>query len=133
MGPTSFGDSPYQSFSAFAGNPYYIDLEYLIEEGLLLIPFLPRTVFEMKFHRHIKTVIINPVAVILQKCLEFLSWQEWDEDIRLRRREAVEKYRKLLAEDIEFWKFCQFKFREQWNRLRAYVNQLGMKFAAIDQ
>lgn len=34
-GPTSFGDSPYQSFSAFAGNPYFIDLETLIEEGLL--------------------------------------------------------------------------------------------------
>ena len=27
VGPTSFGDSPYQSFSAFAGNPYYIDLD----------------------------------------------------------------------------------------------------------
>ncbi len=35
IGPTSFGDSPYQSFSAFAGNPYFIDLEYLIQEGLL--------------------------------------------------------------------------------------------------
>lgn len=35
-GPTSFGDSPYQSFSAFAGNPYFIDLDTLIEEGLLL-------------------------------------------------------------------------------------------------
>ena len=35
LGPTSFGDSPYQSFSTFAGNPYFIDLEGLIEEGLL--------------------------------------------------------------------------------------------------
>ena len=35
VGPTSFGDSPYQSFSAFAGNPYFIDLDVLIEEGLL--------------------------------------------------------------------------------------------------
>ena len=35
MGPTGFGDSPYQSFSAFAGNPYFVDLEMLIEEGLL--------------------------------------------------------------------------------------------------
>ena len=33
--PTSFGDSPYQSPSSFAGNPYFIDLEELIEEGLL--------------------------------------------------------------------------------------------------
>ena len=35
LGPTSFGDSPYQSFSTFAGNPYFIDLEKLIEEGLV--------------------------------------------------------------------------------------------------
>ena len=35
LGPTSYGDSPYQSFSAFAGNPYLIDLQVLIEKGLL--------------------------------------------------------------------------------------------------
>lgn len=35
MGPTSYGDSPYSSFSTFAGNPYFIDLDMLIEEGLL--------------------------------------------------------------------------------------------------
>ena len=33
--PTSYGDSPYQSFSTFAGNPYFIDLEELIQEGVL--------------------------------------------------------------------------------------------------
>lgn len=35
LGPTGYGDSPYQSFSTFAGNPYYIDLEVLIQEGFL--------------------------------------------------------------------------------------------------
>ena len=35
LGPTSFGDSPYQSFSTFAGNPYFIDLDLLAEDGLL--------------------------------------------------------------------------------------------------
>lgn len=35
IGPTSYGDSPYQSFSAFAGNPYFIDLELLCETRLL--------------------------------------------------------------------------------------------------
>ena len=35
LGPTGYGDSPYQSFSTFAGNPYYIDLDTLKEEGLL--------------------------------------------------------------------------------------------------
>ena len=35
LGQTSYGDSPYQSFSAFAGNPYFIDFDILIHEGLL--------------------------------------------------------------------------------------------------
>ena len=35
LGPTGYGDSPYQSFSTFAGNPYYIDMELLIEDGYL--------------------------------------------------------------------------------------------------
>ena len=35
LGPTSYGDSPYQSFSTYASNPYFIDLELLIEDGLL--------------------------------------------------------------------------------------------------
>ena len=35
IGPTSYGDSPYQSFSTYAGNPYFISLEDLIDQGLL--------------------------------------------------------------------------------------------------
>ena len=35
LGQTSYGDSPYQSFSSFAGNPYFIDLEQLVEQQLL--------------------------------------------------------------------------------------------------
>ena len=35
VGPTSYGDSPYQSFSTYAGNPYFVDLDTLREDGLL--------------------------------------------------------------------------------------------------
>ena len=35
LGPTSYGDSPYQSFSTYAGNPYFIDLDLLVDDGLL--------------------------------------------------------------------------------------------------
>ena len=35
LGPTSYGDSPYQAFSTFAGNPYFIDLDTLIADDLL--------------------------------------------------------------------------------------------------
>ena len=35
LGPTSYGDSPYQSFSTFAGNPYFIDLDFFVIDGFL--------------------------------------------------------------------------------------------------
>ena len=35
LGPTGYGDSPYSAFSTFAGNPYYIDLNMLVKDGLL--------------------------------------------------------------------------------------------------
>ena len=35
VGPTGYGDSPYQSFSTFAGNPYFIDLDLLVDDGLI--------------------------------------------------------------------------------------------------
>ena len=35
VGPTSYGDSPYQSFSTYAGNPYFVDLDLLVRDGLL--------------------------------------------------------------------------------------------------
>ena len=35
LGPTGYGDSPYQSFSTFAGNPYYINLDQLVSYGWL--------------------------------------------------------------------------------------------------
>ena len=35
VGPTSYGDSPYQSLSAYAGNPYFIDLDILKDDGLI--------------------------------------------------------------------------------------------------
>jgi 4-alpha-glucanotransferase len=42
IGPTGYGDSPYQSFSAFAGNPYFIDPGLLAQQGLLKPEELPR-------------------------------------------------------------------------------------------
>ena len=43
--PTGYGDSPYQAFSSFAGNPYFIDLDRLREEGLLTAAELEKTDF----------------------------------------------------------------------------------------
>ncbi len=158
LGPTSYGDSPYQSFSAFAGNPYFIDLDTLIEEGLLT----EADVVDCEWGTNPQYVdyekIYNSRFVVLQKAFQAftpdaaydifveqnawlneyasymaikrhfnnLSWQEWDEDIRFREPEAVEKYEKLLADEINFWIFTQYKFYQQWTMLKSYANALGI-------
>ena len=50
LGPTSYGDSPYQSFSTFAGNPYFIDLDSLIERKLLSLSQVRKTDFGADIH-----------------------------------------------------------------------------------
>ena len=75
IGPTGFGNSPYQSYSAFAGNPYFIDLDRLAEQGLLtqndilkfgpvfLMTKLQNIVFNC-CKQHMKTAIIYIVPII---------------------------------------------------------------------
>lgn len=162
VGPTSFGDSPYQSFSAFAGNPYFIDLDYLVEEKLLKreeiiglqwletedkvdyekiyqqrFPVL-RKAFQRSIHTNSKEFISfceknsfwlkdYSLYMAVKGHFDNHEWQLWDEDIKFRRQEAVDRYTKLLDDEIKFWEFCQYKFFEQWNRLKAYVNKLGIQ------
>ena len=162
VGPTSFGDSPYQSFSAFAGNPYFIDLDYLVDEGLLDREELQNT-FWGKDPEYIEyDVIYNVRFDILRKAFKasahkdtaeyaaFLEensfwihdyalfmaikadhnnqeWLSWEKDIRFHKPEAVAKYEKKLADEIDFYIFLQYKFYEQWLRLKAYANKKGIK------
>ncbi len=162
VGPTSYGDSPYQSFSAFAGNPYFIDLDYLVEEGLLTKGQIKKfpwgdnkeyidyaTVYNSRFKvlriayensNHKET---GEYANFLKKNEYWLDdysmymavkfyfdnqeWSKWDDDIKARTDEGMNKYREMLADDIDFWKFCQFKFFEQWDNLRTYANENGVE------
>ncbi len=55
------------------------------------------------------------------------SWTEWDEDIRMRRPEAVKKYEEMLEDDILFYRFQQLKFQEQWEKLKTYANEQGIR------
>jgi 4-alpha-glucanotransferase len=161
VGPSGYGDSPYQSFSAFAGNPYYIDLDILIEEGLLdkedtdgqrwferedevdynrLFDqrFLAlKKAFSRSRHEDLPAYLSfcrehsywledYSLFMAVKEHFEGRQWLEWDEDIRLRRTEALEKYRSLLKSGIDFWKFCQFKFYMQWQALKNYANEKGV-------
>lgn len=157
LGPTSYGDSPYQSFSAFAGNPYFIDLDTLAEEKLLTkeeidacywcdneeevkydavyyyrFPLL-RKAWERSCHEGTKAyenfcrsnehwLEDYALYMALKEFFGNEEWLKWEEPIRFRKPEAVEAYREKLKDEIRYWKFLQFKFYEQWEKLRAYVN-----------
>lgn len=161
LGPTSYGDSPYQSFSTFAGNPYFISLEALIEEGVLekdecdSVDFgnrpasvdygklyagrfkLLRKAYERsriyenpEFKRfcEVHSWWLDDYALFMavKDCFQGKSWVEWAEDIRFRCDNALDYYRKELYFDIEFYKYIQFKFRQQWMELKAYANRQGI-------
>lgn len=162
VGPTSYGDSPYQSFSTYAGNPYLIDLDTLVEEGLVTKEQLdsfdwgsnPAEVdYEKIYNSRFKVLRIafenfkskdqskfNAFAednanwldnyalyMAVKNSFGMVSWTEWPEDIKMREEGAIEYYENELSDDIYFWKFVQFKFYEQWESFRAYVNGLGIK------
>lgn len=161
IGPTSFGDSPYQAMSAFAGNPYLIDLDDLIDEGLLSQPEVrslgwgnDRTgidyavLFEnrykilrqafARFDREKEAYIqfqkeqggwLPEYALFMALKHEHHdeSWENWEEELKRREPAALESNRERLAEDIEFWKFCQFQFYRQWKRLKDYANTKGVQ------
>lgn len=162
LGPTGYGDSPYQSFSTFAGNPYFIDLDTLISEGLLdecevnnfdwgeddssidyeKIWLSRFKVLKLAFNRFNKdnncdynnfisenAFWLNDYALYMAVKNKFngVSFIEWDEDIRMRHPEAIERYSNELGEEIDFFKFQQFEFNTQWNRLKSYANENGIK------
>lgn len=162
LGPTSYGDSPYQSFSTNAGNPYFIDLDMLIEDGLLTKEDVKKEkwgtnpryvdygqiyisrfkVLEKAKERGYKSLIneigafvdVNPwvenyaLFMALKKHFNMISWQEWpEEDIRLHDKDAVLKYKMELSDDMEFYIFIQYLFFKQWDKLKKYINDLGIE------
>jgi 4-alpha-glucanotransferase len=55
------------------------------------------------------------------------SWTQWeDEEIRLRRPKAVERYRAALDEDIRLFTYIQYLFFQQWDALRGYAKKNGI-------
>ena len=65
----------------------------------------------------------------LKKSFDSKSWQDWpDEDIRMRRPEAMKFYSEKCADEIEYYVFVQYLFFEQWKALKEYGNKRGIKF-----
>lgn len=161
LGPTGYGDSPYQSFSTFAGNPYFIDLKQLIDKGLLRpdecepvktaadAPIDYQRLYETRFdllRKAFERSGIREKPEYLKFCREqaewlddyalFMavkqfnngrSWELWEDGIRFRRPESVSEYRLKLSGEIEYYRYLQHTFFEQWQKLKLYANRKGIE------
>lgn len=155
--PTGYGDSPYQSYSAFAGNHYLIDLELLAEEGLLDREELSAVnwcsdetrvdfgniyanrldVLRKAFYRHGETEefarfrgqndswLPDYADYMCQKDrFGGKPWYEWPKEIKTR---SAGLFAGVEYEDIQFYCFIQYLFFKQWNALRNYAHENGVK------
>jgi 4-alpha-glucanotransferase len=55
------------------------------------------------------------------------SWEDWDEDIALRRPEGLGRWREQVVEEVIFQKYIQYLFFKQWLSLKGYANSAGVK------
>lgn len=160
--PTSYGDSPYQSFSTSAGNPYFIDFEELVRAGYLdysdyelidwgkdetcvdygLLYLIRKQVFE----KVQKKFFARKPKEFDDFCKENESWlddyalfmsikdahngkalSEWEDDLRFRSQKAIDSFSSSHEKEISYYKMLQFLFFEQWNRVKSYANDHGIK------
>lgn len=165
LGPTGFGDSPYQAFSAFAGNPYLVSPELLLQDGLLqhgdlVAPGLPaeqvdfgpvieykvallnkawenylrsggagiKSAFEEFCGRHASWLEDFALYMALKDAQGGRSWLEWPADLCLRQPAALDKARKELKDQVGLHRFRQFLFFRQWQALKQYAHQRGIRY-----
>jgi 4-alpha-glucanotransferase len=166
LGPTGYGDSPYQCFSAFAGNPLLVSLEALAEEGLLAAsdladppavedpaaadyaaaqrfkpPLLDRAfqVFEkgandaqreaFEAFRREQSAWLPDFALftVVKEQHGGVAWTDWEEDIRAREPDAMERWRRDHAEAVRAREFAQYLFFAQWRAVKAAAHGRGIR------
>ena len=158
--PTGYGDSPYQSFSTFAGNPYFIDFDVLYENRLLNKDDYikidwgnnPEKIDYNKLHENRTDVLRKAFNQFIpgKKYEEFCQlnafwlddfalymslkdffdgkpWKEWSIELKTRKKNAITKAKIEFESDIEFYKTIQYFFFEQWQKLKEYANENGVK------
>ena len=164
LGHTGYGDSPYQCFTAYAGNPYFIDFDLLNKKGLLnrdeyeheyyqsneervdygLIYNAKYKVLKIAYEKYksredIKIKVKNfkeensdwlddySLYMALKHEFNYKSWYEWDDDIKFRKKEALNRYKEKLKDEIEYWCFIQYLFFTQWKDVKGYANEKGIE------
>ena len=150
LGPTHDNGSPYQSMSAYAGNPALISLELLVQDGLLSEQAVrdagcSRAVcLEQAFaclkerrdgiygeylafrNAHKNWLDDHCLFQALRSRYGASSWLQWPEGLRARRPRALQRARRELTAQIDLEAFRQFVFYRQWLALRRYANERGV-------
>ncbi len=156
LNPTSYGDSPYQSPSSFAGNPYFIDPELLFADGLLSDEDLAEVrvgegridygrLFESRYALLRRAYArFVPHEAFAEFCRDNGDWLEdyalfmalkvhynhrpWTEWATEHR--AVARARAeadRFAAECGFWKWVQYTFFAQWQPLLDYAHRRGIR------
>lgn len=148
LGPTGYGDSPYQVFSAFAGNPLLISVPS--EDGSPAFP--QHTVDFARVMAHKRRLLNRLIAstprddvyqafvkaqahwlpdyalfMALKERYNGKSWHEWPAPLAQRDSEAMAMARERLASEIEARQVEQFLFFSQWRTLREAATQRGVR------
>lgn len=142
---TDFYNSPYKSFSAFGGNPYFVDLEILFEKGLLTkeelncakqkspwsceyerlskerLPLLKKAGERAKNKDEIEN-FINSRPHLKSFC-EFMTLRE-ENDFAIWQEWKQKEITDFST--LEMWKFIQYEFFQQWAEIKKYANSKGV-------
>jgi len=140
LGPTGYGDSPYQSFSTFAGNPYFIDLEQLQEEGYLSEADCAELANASESQIDYGMLYEKRYPVLkkaMDRFFEKLNTPEGQEEKKAfqdfceKNSFWLSSYARFMEGKLpypkEFHEACQYFFQKQWLSLKAYVNSLGIQ------
>ncbi len=155
VGPAGYGDSPYSALSAFAGDPILIDIGALgipVEPADLPTDYVDYEAtrrYRMEHLRRAHAAFGRASARDRRDYEEFCvresswledyalyaaikatqggsAWVSWPEELRDRHPSAIEAARRDLSDAVDFERFVQFRFAEQWARFRAECNERGI-------
>ncbi len=138
-------NSPYKSYSAFGGNPYFVDLKNLKEKGLItdeeLLSQKQQTPYSCEYLRlyQERFDILLKASKRAKNTLEIESFIEEQQYLKkfcefmsLKRANEERPWYKWERNEIDkeylfMWKFIQYEFFMQWNEIKKYANERGIK------
>lgn len=146
LGPTGYGNSPYQCFSSFAGNPLLVHLEpepnqlpHHTVDYPRVIPYkqellrratvalAPGPAYQEFVHRHADWLDDYALFMALKGAHGGVAWTDWERGAALRDPSALSTWRDRLAVDIEHYRREQFLFYSQLGALRAAARERGIR------